>query len=95
VAAASSAPLGCSERGDVTLLWTVDVLGVGVTDDADDADGWWNGGAPLRPSFTGRLVGLGGRAVVRGTGPSATTALSASGLGDAGDGSSGDGSGAA
>jgi len=61
---------------DVALLWTVNVLGVGVTDDADD---WWNGGAPLRPSFTGRLVGLGGRAVVRGTGPSATTAFSTSG----------------
>jgi len=40
--APSSGPPGCSERGDVTLLWTVDVLGVGVS---DDADGWWNGGA--------------------------------------------------
>jgi len=66
VAASSGLP-GCSERGDVTLLWTVVVLG------------WWNGGAPLRPSFTGRFVGLGGRAVVRGTGPSATTAFSTSG----------------
>lgn len=46
------------DLGVVMLLCTVDVLGVGVTDDIVDGDACWYGAGP-KPSFTGRLAGTG------------------------------------
>ena len=65
----------------VRLLCTVDVLGVGVTDDIVDGDASW-----YRPCFTGRLAGTGSGAagdegLVKTAGTSGTSIFSSDRLG--------------